>query len=91
MEESRRTHIVIPEVLVEEIDALVGTRGRSQFIVEAARYEIRRQRQLAALKAATGAWAEQEHPELKEGAVAYQNRLRNEADRRVLKSARRHA
>ena len=28
---SKRTHIVIPEKLAQEIDALVGKRGRSSF------------------------------------------------------------
>ena len=63
--EKRRTHVVIPEVLVAEIDAVVGKRGRSQFLVQAATFEIKRRRQQAALKQALGAWKAEDHPELK--------------------------
>lgn len=79
---TRRTHVIIPNQLVAEIDGLVGKRGRSQFLVQAATVEVKRQRQLAALKAATGAWNEADHPELKDGALAYQKKLRAESDRR---------
>ena len=82
---NRRTHVIIPDQLVEEIDKLVGKRSRSKFLVEAASYEIKRQRQLAALKAATGSWKLSDHPELKAGAVAYQRKLRAESDRRLKK------
>jgi len=84
---TRRTHIVVPEQLVREIDSLVGKRGRSHFIVGAAEYELKRQRQLAALRAATGAWKEKDHPELKHGAIAYQRRLRAESDLRLKRKA----
>ena len=80
---NRRTHVIIPEQLVEEIDNLVGKRSRSQFLVEAATYELKRQQQIAALRAATGAWKLADHPELKGGAVAYQRKLRAESDRRL--------
>ena len=66
-----RTHVIIPEQLIAQIDNHVGKRKRSQFLVEAATYELKRQRQLAALQAATGAWNLSDHPELKGGAVAY--------------------
>ncbi|MBI4470107.1 MAG: hypothetical protein HY650_12380 [Acidobacteria bacterium] len=79
---SRRTHVIIPEQLVAEIDDLVGKRSRSQFLVQAATYELKRLRQLAALKAATGSWKLANHPELKAGSVAYQRRLRAESERR---------
>jgi hypothetical protein len=53
---NRRAHVVIPDQLVAEIDRLVVKRGRSQFLVQAATFEVKRQRQLAALRTATGAW-----------------------------------
>ena len=37
-----RAHVLLPEDLVREIDAIVGPRGRSAFLVETAREEIRR-------------------------------------------------
>ena len=86
---NRRTHVIIPEQLVEEIDNLVGKRSRSQFLVVAATYELKRQQQIAALRAAAGAWKLADHPELKGGAVAYQRKLRAESDRRLTKQTAR--
>jgi metal-responsive CopG/Arc/MetJ family transcriptional regulator len=37
-----RAHIVVPEDLLREVDALVGHRKRSDFFVEAAREKIDR-------------------------------------------------
>lgn len=37
-----RAHVVIPEDLLREVDALVGNRKRSDFFVEAAREKIER-------------------------------------------------
>src|SRR5690242_15484406 len=37
-----RTHIVLPTQLLEEIDAVVGPRGRSKFLAEAAAEKLRR-------------------------------------------------
>lgn len=79
----QRTHVVIPADVVAEIDLLVGKRGRSQFLVQAAELELKRHRQMAALKAAAGAWDLAEHPELKGGALAFQRKLRAESDRRI--------
>jgi hypothetical protein len=82
---NRRAHVVIPDQLVAEIDRLVGKRSRSQFLVQAATFELKRQHQLAALQAATGAWKLENHPELAQGAAAYQRRLRAESERRLQK------
>jgi hypothetical protein len=38
---AKRTHIVIPDQLAHEIDAVVGKRGRSSFLVSAAERELR--------------------------------------------------
>ncbi len=86
---NRRTHVIMPNQLVEEIDHLVGKRSRSQFLVQAATYELKRQRQLAALKAATGAWKLIDHPELKAGALAYQRKLRAESEHRLKRQTAR--
>ena len=86
---NRRTHVIIPERLVQEIDKLVGKRSRSQFLVEAAGYELKRRQQLAALRAATGAWKLADHPELKAGGAAYRRKLRAESDRRLKKQTAR--
>lgn len=74
---------MIPAEVVAEIDLLVGKRARSQFLVRAAELELKRHRQMAALKDAVGAWDPSHHPELKGGALAFQRKLRAESDRRI--------
>lgn len=59
-----RAHIVIPQDLVEQIDALVGPRGRSAFLVETARAELRKRALLAFLDSKEPAWQDKDHPEL---------------------------
>lgn len=86
---TKRTHIVIPEQLAEEIDTLVGKRGRSAFLTEAAWKEVRRLRMLNALEEAKGSWKDKDHPELKGGAVRYVEKLRKESEKRLKVSAKR--
>jgi len=64
---TKRTHVVIPKQLIAEIDTIVGKRGRSTFLTQAAERELLRRRQIEALKAAAGAWKNKDHPELKQG------------------------
>jgi hypothetical protein len=79
---SHRTHIVIPEKLVVEIDRLVGKRGRSQFLAAAAEKELKRRRLQAALQQAAGCWKDGNHPELTKGSVHWVQRLRRENESR---------
>jgi hypothetical protein len=79
---SKRTHVVIPESLVRAIDALVGKRGRSRFIAEAAAREVERRRLIEALEQASGAWKDENHPELKDGAAAWIRKQRQEDEKR---------
>jgi hypothetical protein len=50
--ERRRAHVVISVELAREIDALVGRRGRSQFLEEAAAERLQRLRRVAAFERA---------------------------------------
>jgi hypothetical protein len=68
--------------LVADIDKLVGKRGRSAFLTEVARDEIQRRKQRAALRAAAGAWKDEDHPELKDGAAAWVRQMRAESETR---------
>ena len=86
---TRRTHIVIPEVLVTEIDRLVGKRGRSEFLTQAAEKELRRLQQIAALENLTGAWKDKNHPELKGGAARWVKHLRKQSDQRLRRGLNR--
>ena len=79
---TKRTHIVITQQLVAEIDTLVGKRGRSTFLTQAAEKEVMRLRQLKAVEAAAGSWKDKDHPELKGGAAKYIERLRKEDEKR---------
>jgi hypothetical protein len=85
---TRRTHIVIPEPLVSEIDRVVGKRGRSGFLIQAAEKELRRLQQIKALSDAAGAWKDKNHPELKDSAASWVKDLRKASDRRLTKSGR---
>ncbi len=66
-QESRRAHIVVPEALLDEVDRMVGKRGRSSFFVEAATERLRRVRLLesarsvaGSLKDVKGPWASED-------------------------------
>jgi len=85
---NRRTHVVLSEDLVKDIDAMVGSRKRSSFITQAAEKELMRLRQVEALKAAAGAWKDKDHPELKEGAAIWVRELREENERSLRVSGR---
>jgi Arc/MetJ-type ribon-helix-helix transcriptional regulator len=80
---AKRTHVVLSEELVKQIDELVGARQRSSFLSDAAEKELTRRRQIAALKAAAGAWKDRDHPELKEGPNKWVRKLRQEGERRL--------
>jgi len=86
---TKRTHIVISQQLVAEIDTIVGKRGRSAFLTQAAEKELMRLRQINALESMAGAWKDKDHPELKEGAAKWVKKLRREYDQRFEKVTRR--
>ena len=58
-----RTHIVLPDELLEEVDRLAGFRKRSQFIEEAAIEKLERERQREALNKYQGILDPSEYPE----------------------------
>ena len=82
---AKRTHIVISQELIAEIDIVVGKRGRSAFLKQAAEKELTRLRQIKALEAAAGSWKDKDHPELKQGAAKWVKELRREYDQRFEK------
>lgn len=75
----RRAHIILPEVLLGEIDALVGPRRRrSAFLAEVAAREVRRRRLLGILAGDAPLWNPDDHPEIDKagGAAAWVRKLR---------------
>ena len=57
-----RTHVVLPDDLVEAVDRLVGKRRRSAFITEALRERVRREGLLRALEESAGILKEEDYP-----------------------------
>lgn len=82
---NKRTHVVLSDQLVRDIDSLVGRRQRSAFLTHAAEKEIMHRRQIEALKAAAGAWKDTDHPELERGSAKWVRTLRDENERRFKK------
>ena len=78
---AKRTRIAIPEDLATQIDALVGKRGRRQFLTQAARKEVQRLRQLRAIENAIGAWKDKDYPEMRHGSAKWVEKLRRSAAR----------
>ena len=83
METKRRTHVVVPEELIREVDRLSGKRKRSQFIAQAIKREIQRLNYIVAVKETAGAWKTKEHPELKDGSETWVRKLRDEDKKRL--------
>jgi len=86
---NQRTHILLPQDLLREIDAIVGKRGRSSFLVETAREAVRRRKLLHFLGDDTPAWNDSVHPELAEGSALWVRKLRQESESRSEKRTRR--
>jgi len=82
MQSTHRAHILIPRDLLQEIDKLVGPRGRSAFLLDTARQEVQRRKLLYFLENDVPAWKEENHPELAGGAAAWVRQLRKESERR---------
>jgi len=83
MDTKKRTHVVVSEELVEEIDRLSGKRKRSWFITQAVIKEIQRLKFLKAVKETAGAWDEKDHPEFKKGVESWARNLREEDEKRL--------
>ncbi len=80
---NQRTHILLPRDLLREIDAIVGKRGRSSFLVETAREAVRRRKLLHFLGNDTPAWNDSQHSELAHGSAAWVRKLRQEGESRT--------
>ncbi len=74
-----------PPEVIAEIDKMVSHGKRTAFLVDLARREIRLSRQRNALRAATGAWMAEDHPELAQGAAKWVHEIRRESAKRYEK------
>ena len=61
--ETVRAHIVIPKDLLDEIDSRVGQRKRSDFVTDALREKLARERQSEALRASAGVLDLEDYPQ----------------------------
>jgi hypothetical protein len=82
MPSTKRAHVVLPEDLVREIDKIAGSRGRSAFLADLARREIKRQHLLELFKRKEPIWKDEDHPELKHGAAVWVRKTRAENEAR---------
>jgi hypothetical protein len=77
-----------PPEVIAEIDQIVSQGKRTAFLVELAKREIKLNRQRRALRAATGAWKAEDHPELSEGAASWVHKMRQGSVKRFEKIQR---
>jgi len=82
---NNKTHLVFPRELLETIDKFIGKRKRSQFVVEATKEKLARERFAKALKEAAGCWTDENHPDLmtKRDVDRYVRRLRKSWRKRL--------
>ena len=62
MSEMVRTHVLLPRDLVTRLDAVAGPRRRSEFVAEALRKELDRQRLVETMERAIGSLADVDIP-----------------------------
>ncbi len=74
----KRAHIVLPDDLLAEVDALVGPRGRSAFLTEVIREAVNRRRLLEFLSSPEPVLKDEDYPEFRDGAEAWVRRMRDE-------------
>lgn len=60
-----KTHFVFPKALLKDIDQIAGERKRSQFVVEASKEKLERERRKKAFNDIKGLWGENDYPEFR--------------------------
>jgi flagellar motor component MotA len=86
----QRIMVPYPPDVIAEIDKIVSHGQRTAFLIELAKREIKLNRQRKALGAATGAWKQEDHPELAEGAAKWVREIRQESVKRFEKIEQHH-
>jgi hypothetical protein len=82
--EAAMSVIHIPDELAHELDLLARAEQKSSvpYVVELLWRDVKRGKQLQALKVSSGSWKTEDHPELSQGGAAYVEQIRSEADER---------
>ena len=88
-----RTHIVLPEDLLSEVDRLAGKRRRSRFVEAAVREKLRREALSLALEDSAGVLSAADYPEwvTPEKASAWVRSSRRADNERLVRKLRRPA
>lgn len=79
---TRRAHVIVPEELLAEVDALVGARRRSEFFVDAVREKVAREQLRIAAHRLAGSLTDSSIPawETSDSSLAWVRSLREESD-----------
>jgi hypothetical protein len=75
---AKRAHIVLPDDLLADVDALVGPRGRSAFLAQVIRDEVNRRRLLQILSNPEPVLKDEDYPEFADGSYEWVRRSRDE-------------
>lgn len=80
-----KVHLTFPPEIIKEIDNLVGRRGRSKFVSEAAKEKLNREKFIRALEECPGAWKIDNHPELSstENVIKFVEKIRKDSETRL--------
>jgi Arc/MetJ-type ribon-helix-helix transcriptional regulator len=74
----KRAHVVLPADLLDDVDALVGPRGRSAFLAEVIREAVNRRRLLDFLSKKEPVLRDDDYPEFRDGSEAWVRRMRDQ-------------
>jgi hypothetical protein len=77
----KRAHVLLPEDLAREIDAIAGRRGRSAFLVETAKEALRRRKLLNFLERPEPAWEQSDHPDMPGESAEWVRKMRKASDK----------
>lgn len=78
MRMNMRTNLLLPKELVAEVDHFAGLRGRSRYVAEALRAQVRRDRLREVVEQTAGAWVENPLWKTSEDVVDWVRALRAE-------------
>jgi hypothetical protein len=74
----KRAQVTLPDDLLADVDALVGSPSRTAFLIEAIRDAVNRRRLLDFLSTPEPAWKDEDHPELADGAETWVRKMRDD-------------
>jgi hypothetical protein len=67
--EAQKVTITLPKLVLQRLNEMVPARQRSRFISEVLAERLALEEQVLALEESAGAWTEERHPEMQDGAA----------------------